>query len=60
MTAQSVVKHFLTERDKLLIFRLSPLADQGVVRRSTNRLSHRAHRVPTHRRVCPPRHRRPV
>ena len=29
MTAQSVVKHFLTEGDKLLISRLSPLADQG-------------------------------
>ena len=29
MTAQSVVKHFLTEGDKLLISRLSPLEDQG-------------------------------
>ncbi|KAH9159370.1 Rft protein-domain-containing protein [Lactarius sanguifluus] len=29
MTAQSVVKHILTEGDKLLISRLSPLADQG-------------------------------
>jgi len=29
MTAQSVVKHFLTEGDKFLISRLSPLADQG-------------------------------
>jgi len=29
MTAQSVVKHFQTEGDKLLISRLSPLADQG-------------------------------
>lgn len=29
MTAQSVVKHFLTEGDKLLVSRLSPLADQG-------------------------------
>src|SRR6266404_6140359 len=29
MTVQSVVKHFLTEGDKLLISRLSPLADQG-------------------------------
>jgi hypothetical protein len=29
MTAQSVVKHLLTEGDKLLISRLSPLADQG-------------------------------
>ena len=29
MTAQSAVKHFLTEGDKLLISRLSPLADQG-------------------------------
>ncbi|KAI0823845.1 Rft-1-domain-containing protein [Trametes gibbosa] len=29
MTGQSVVKHFLTEGDKFLISRLSPLADQG-------------------------------
>jgi hypothetical protein len=29
ITVQSVVKHFLTEGDKLLISRLSPLADQG-------------------------------
>ncbi|KAH9172046.1 Rft-1-domain-containing protein [Lactarius sanguifluus] len=29
MTAQSVVKYFLTEGDKLLIYRFSPLADQG-------------------------------
>jgi oligosaccharide translocation protein RFT1 len=29
MTAQSVVKHFLTEGDKLLVSRLIPLADQG-------------------------------
>ncbi|KAH9979915.1 Rft protein-domain-containing protein [Lactifluus volemus] len=29
MTAQSVVKHFLTEGDKLLVSRLSPLEDQG-------------------------------
>jgi len=29
MTAQSVVKHFLTEGDKFLVSRLSPLADQG-------------------------------
>ncbi|KAI0249062.1 Rft-1-domain-containing protein [Lactifluus subvellereus] len=29
MTAQSVVKHFLTEGDKLLVSRLSPLVDQG-------------------------------
>ncbi|KAH8992548.1 Rft protein-domain-containing protein [Lactarius hatsudake] len=29
MTARSVVKHFLTEGDKLLISHLSPLADQG-------------------------------
>ena len=29
MTAQSVVKHFLTEGDKFLISYLSPLADQG-------------------------------
>ena len=29
MTAQSVVKHFLTEGDKFLISRLSPLEDQG-------------------------------
>ncbi|KAH9054029.1 Rft protein-domain-containing protein [Lactarius deliciosus] len=29
MTAQSVMKHLLTEGDKLLISRLSPLADQG-------------------------------
>lgn len=29
MTGQSLVKHFLTEGDKFLISRLSPLADQG-------------------------------
>lgn len=29
MTAQSVVKHFLTEGDKFLVSRLSPLSDQG-------------------------------
>ncbi|KAF7795410.1 hypothetical protein EIP86_006568 [Pleurotus ostreatoroseus] len=29
MTGQSVVKHFLTEGDKFLVSRLSPLADQG-------------------------------
>ncbi|THH00838.1 hypothetical protein EW026_g1769 [Hermanssonia centrifuga] len=29
MTIQSVVKHFLTEGDKFLVSRLSPLADQG-------------------------------
>jgi oligosaccharide translocation protein RFT1 len=29
MTSQSVVKHFLTEGDKFLVSRLSPLADQG-------------------------------
>ena len=29
MTAQSVVKHFLTEGDKFIVSRLSPLADQG-------------------------------
>lgn len=29
MTAQSVVKHFLTEGDKFLVSYLSPLADQG-------------------------------
>jgi oligosaccharide translocation protein RFT1 len=29
MTGQSVIKHFLTEGDKFLISRLSPLADQG-------------------------------
>ncbi|KAA1469674.1 Rft-1-domain-containing protein [Dentipellis sp. KUC8613] len=29
MTLQSVVKHFLTEGDKFLVSRLSPLADQG-------------------------------
>lgn len=29
MTGQSVVKHFLTEGDKFLVSRLSPLEDQG-------------------------------
>ncbi|KAI0373126.1 Rft-1-domain-containing protein [Pilatotrama ljubarskyi] len=29
MTGQSVIKHFLTEGDKFLVSRLSPLADQG-------------------------------
>ncbi|EIN05860.1 Rft-1-domain-containing protein [Punctularia strigosozonata HHB-11173 SS5] len=29
MTYQSVVKHFLTEGDKIIISRVSPLADQG-------------------------------
>ena len=29
MTGQSLVKHFLTEGDKFLVSRLSPLADQG-------------------------------
>ncbi|OBZ71080.1 Oligosaccharide translocation protein rft1 [Grifola frondosa] len=29
MSGQSVVKHFLTEGDKFLVSRLSPLADQG-------------------------------
>lgn len=29
MTTQSVFKHFLTEGDKFLVSRLSPLADQG-------------------------------
>ena len=29
MTRQSVVKHFLTEGDKFLVSRLSPLEDQG-------------------------------
>lgn len=29
MTGQSVVKHFLTEGDKFMVSRLSPLADQG-------------------------------
>jgi oligosaccharide translocation protein RFT1 len=29
MASQSVVKHFLTEGDKFLISRLSPLEDQG-------------------------------
>lgn len=29
MTVQSVIKHFLTEGDKFLVSRLSPLADQG-------------------------------
>lgn len=29
MTGQSIVKHFLTEGDKFLVSRLSPLADQG-------------------------------
>lgn len=29
MTVQSAVKHFLTEGDKFLVSRLSPLADQG-------------------------------
>ncbi|KAI0920067.1 hypothetical protein AcW1_007356 [Taiwanofungus camphoratus] len=29
MTSQSLVKHFLTEGDKFLVSRLSPLADQG-------------------------------
>ncbi|RDX47405.1 Rft-1-domain-containing protein [Lentinus brumalis] len=29
MTGQSLIKHFLTEGDKFLVSRLSPLADQG-------------------------------
>lgn len=29
MTGQSVIKHFLTEGDKFLVSKLSPLADQG-------------------------------
>lgn len=29
MTLQSVVKHLLTEGDKFIVSRLSPLADQG-------------------------------
>ena len=29
MTGQSVIKHFLTEGDKFLVSRLSPLEDQG-------------------------------
>ena len=29
MTGQSVIKHFLTEGDKFIVSRLSPLADQG-------------------------------
>ena len=29
MTAQSVVKHFLTEGDKFVVSRMSPLSDQG-------------------------------
>jgi hypothetical protein len=29
MTGQSLVKHFLTEGDKFLVSRLSPLEDQG-------------------------------
>ena len=29
MTGQSVIKHFLTEGDKFMVSRLSPLEDQG-------------------------------
>ena len=29
MTLQSVFKHFLTEGDKFVVSRVSPLADQG-------------------------------
>lgn len=36
MTQQSVVKHFLTEGDRMLVARLSPLRDQGGYAVATN------------------------
>ncbi|KAH9172073.1 hypothetical protein EDB89DRAFT_1014056 [Lactarius sanguifluus] len=50
MTAQSVVKHLLTEGDKLLISRLSPLTDQGSYAIASRYCSLVVRRVPTHRR----------
>lgn len=36
MTAQSVVKHFLTEGDRLIVSKFSPLKDQGGYAVATN------------------------
>ncbi|KAH9080190.1 hypothetical protein EDB83DRAFT_953369 [Lactarius deliciosus] len=61
MTVQSVVKYLLTEGDKLLIFRLSPLADQGALSlcASCSNPLERLHASPSPN-ICSPRHRRPV
>lgn len=64
MTSQSLVKHFLTEGDKFLVSRLSPLADQGGYAVASNygmsrlqsRVSsgyHLIHQTPTRITHCP-------